>query len=68
MLVIAKQDGFFGGSRRRAGSTFNVPEGMKAQWFEPAVEKTVRRAIAASEAGQPGGKGTLLTGKADDLA
>lgn len=35
MKVKAKVLGFYGGSRRRPGEVFEVPEGAKAKWFEP---------------------------------
>lgn len=36
MKVKAKATGFHGGFRRRAGDVFEVAEGLKAKWFEPA--------------------------------
>lgn len=39
MQVIAKKAGFYGGSLRPEGATFDVPEGAKASWFEPAEEE-----------------------------
>lgn len=38
MKVKALQDGFFDGSRIRAGKVFDVPEGTKAKWFVPMAE------------------------------
>lgn len=35
MKVKAKALGFYGGSRRRPGEVFEVPEGARAKWFEP---------------------------------
>lgn len=35
MRVIAKQVGFYNGSRVRVGQVFEVPEGTKGKWFEP---------------------------------
>lgn len=35
MEVRATSDGFYGGNRRRAGQTFDVPAGESANWFEP---------------------------------
>lgn len=33
MKVKATKAGFFGGSRRRVGDVFDVPDGTKAAWF-----------------------------------
>lgn len=38
MQVRALENGFFGGSLRRAGTTFDVPDGTKAKWFAPIEE------------------------------
>jgi hypothetical protein len=35
MQVRATSMGFFGGSRRRVGEVFDVPEGTRASWFVP---------------------------------
>jgi hypothetical protein len=35
MEVRAITDGFYGGARRRAGTTFQVAEGETSKWFEP---------------------------------
>jgi hypothetical protein len=35
IAVVATAEGFFGGSRRRKGSIFFVPEGKTGKWFEP---------------------------------
>jgi hypothetical protein len=35
MKVKASQIGFYGGSRRRPGEVFEVPEGFKGKWFQP---------------------------------
>lgn len=35
MKVQAITDGFYGGARQRAGSVFEVKDGVKAKWFEP---------------------------------
>jgi hypothetical protein len=36
MKVIANTLGFYGGSRRRPGDVFEVPDGTKGKWFTPA--------------------------------
>lgn len=38
MLVEAIQQGFYGNARRRVGSRFEVPSGLKATWFVPVGE------------------------------
>ena len=35
IAVRAIAEGFFGGARRRKGSTFFVPEGVTGKWFVP---------------------------------
>lgn len=35
MKVVALSTGFYGGSRRRAGDTFEAADGDKAKWFAP---------------------------------
>lgn len=37
MKVRAIEGGFFGGSRRRAGSVFEVPDGTTSRWFVPVA-------------------------------
>lgn len=39
MKVIATQFGFYGGVRRREGSTFDVKPGETAEWFTPVDGK-----------------------------
>lgn len=39
MKVQALTDGFYGGARQRAGSVFDVKDGVKAKWFEPVDAK-----------------------------
>jgi len=69
--VVAIKDGFFGGSRQRVGSVFDVPKGTKGTWFvaapkaaEPApAPPAAKKATAARNqtppappaGGQPGG-------------
>lgn len=40
MKVRALELGFYGGSRRRKGSVFEVEDGEKASWFEPLEGET----------------------------
>lgn len=40
MRVIAKQVGFYNGSRVRVGQVFEVPEGTTGKWFEPVAAET----------------------------
>ena len=44
MKVVATQMGFFDGSLRNPGDTFEVAEGAKAHWFTPAEPKAVEAA------------------------
>lgn len=52
MEVRAITDGFYGGARRRAGTTFRVAEGETAKWFEPTNADDVKpsKAEAAAKA------------------
>ena len=50
MQVIATKVGFFGGSRRRVGDEFEVPEGTKASWFIPVGETAGAKRRAAAQA------------------
>lgn len=71
MKVKATQFGFFGGSRRRPGDEFEVPQGTKASWFaevpvkgasaEPAEKKVSAKAkpIALSQIGKEPATGPL---------
>ena len=38
MKVIAKENGFFGKYIQK-GEEFDVPDGLKATWFEPVEEE-----------------------------
>lgn len=38
MKVIALKEGFFDGTRIRAGDEFDVPQGTKGSWFTPVKE------------------------------
>lgn len=53
MLVRATKFGFHG-SRRRPGDVFEVPDGSKAKWFEPA---------AGPSPAKPAGRGKVAGGK-----
>lgn len=71
MRVKATQFGFFGGSRRRPGDVFEVPDGTKGAWFtevpvkgasvEPAEKKVSARAkpVALSQIGKEQAVGPL---------
>lgn len=70
MRVKATQFGFFGGSRRRPGDVFEVPDGTKGAWFtevskgasvEPAEKKVSARAkpVALSQLGKEPTAGPL---------
>lgn len=77
MKVRATAVGFHGGSRRRVGEVFDVPEGVTGSWFEPASKpaKASKKAdpepTTLSEGAKlfgqvvPEGEGT---GSDDDLA
>lgn len=58
MRVVAVAMGFYAGQRRRVGSEFDVPEGLKASWFVPAAEAPAPEAafqptaIALSQVGK----------------
>lgn len=64
MKVIATETGFYDGSLRQRGATFEVPDGTKLRWTVPAeggdVEKSAQKAVAKA-----GGKGAS---KAPDAA
>lgn len=47
--VIALSDGFYGGARRRAGTTFEVADGAKAKWYAPA-DSAAHKAQQAKDA------------------
>lgn len=77
MKVRATAVGFHGGSRRRPGDTFDVPEGTKGSWFEPASKpaKASQKAEPEPRTLAEGGKlfGQVVpegagTGSDDDLA
>jgi hypothetical protein len=40
MKVRALADGFYGGERKRAGTVFEVKDGIKSKWFEPVEAST----------------------------
>ena len=53
MKVKAKQDGFYGGSRRRAGTVFEFTGAKPGKWMEPLEEpakpvKANKGGVAAS--------------------
>lgn len=50
MKVKAIETGFHGGSRVRAGQTFEVPDGAKGKWFVPLTD------VKAAEAPKAKGK------------
>lgn len=43
MEVIALKEGFFGGSRKRVGERFDVPQNAKGSWFAPVEEPKAQR-------------------------
>ena len=49
MKVQAITDGFYGGVRRRAGSVFEVKDGVESKWFAP-VSKAKSEEPAAKAA------------------
>lgn len=57
MKVIALKDGFFDGSRQRAGDEFDVPQGTKGSWFTPVKEPKVADARDAKAKADAGAKG-----------
>lgn len=46
MKVQAVTDGFYGGARRRAGSVFEVKDGLKGSWFTPILDEKAAPAKA----------------------
>jgi hypothetical protein len=61
MKVIATQRGYFG-QLREPGDAFDVPEGSKASWFEPAKGEAKPETKSGGKGQQ--GKGAATT---DDL-
>lgn len=61
MEVIATKRGYLG-KLREPGDKFEVPEGAKASWFKPAVEKPAKAAKKADAAQPP-----VVEKPADDL-
>lgn len=51
MKVVALSKGFYGGSPRRAGEHFEVPDGSKAAWYAP-VDSAAATAAAKPKAGK----------------
>lgn len=67
MKVKAKIDGFYGGSRRRAGSTFEFKGEKPGSWMEPlepvkpaAALKAPKQAKVPSPEAAPAAEGTEL--------
>lgn len=56
MKVQAITDGFYGGVRRRAGSVFDVKDGVESKWFAPVVAKSEEPAAKAAPAKAGKGK------------
>jgi hypothetical protein len=56
MKVVATEFGFHGGTRRRAGTEFDVPEGATASWFRPVDVPVLLAPEAAAENVSPRGK------------
>jgi hypothetical protein len=50
MRVVATQLGFFNGTRVRAGTEFEVPEGTKGSWFAPVEAVVAQKAVKAAKA------------------
>jgi len=49
MEVRALEDGFYGGSRRRKGSTFQWNDAKLAKWVAPVADKAADAAAAPVE-------------------
>lgn len=50
MKVKATSQGFFGGHLKNIGDEFEVPDGMKASWWESvATEEPVAEPVAAED-------------------
>lgn len=62
MKVRATAMGFHGGSRRREGDVFEVPEGVTGSWFEP-IAKAPKAAKPEPEAPQTLAEGAKLFGQ-----
>lgn len=50
MKVQAITDGFYGGARRRAGSVFEVNDGVESKWFKPVVVAKIEEPAKAAPA------------------
>lgn len=53
MKVTALKAGFFGGSLREPGVTFEVPDGTKSAWFAPVDGEQAKAAKPAKAKEQP---------------
>lgn len=53
MKVRAKQDGFYGGSRRRKGSEFEFSGKKPGSWMEPIDPPKSEKKASRSEAVKP---------------
>jgi hypothetical protein len=49
MKVVAKETGFYNGSRVRPGTIFEVPDGLKGKWFEPVETYKAKEEAAEAE-------------------
>lgn len=71
MEVVALRPGFYDGTLRNAGETFDVPEGTKAAWFGPAdgpankakPAKASKQPTTLSEAGKDSSKSFVEANK-----
>lgn len=63
MEVVAIQDGFHAGSRRRKGARFDVPDGETASWFAPVDQG--ERLLAQVDAPKPATTKPKVASKAE---
>lgn len=50
ITVIALEQGFYDGARRRRHSTFDVPFGVSAPWFAPLESRRGEETIQSADA------------------
>lgn len=63
MEVVAIDDGFHDGNRRRKGARFSVPDGETAKWFVPVNQG--ERLLAQASAPKPATTKPKVASKAE---
>lgn len=65
MKVVATKTGFFGGSLRERGATFEVPDNMKASWWVAvdSLEAKTAKAPRAVKKDEPKALSEIKGGK-----